>query len=245
MQQGGFGKDDLLKILKFRIQTCPAINYNAQVLLLQHFAIMNKSETKPISEKVSDSELLRRYRRGDEQAFREIVTRYKNPLYAFLRRFVTQDDVIEDVFQETFLQLYASQDSFDTSRPLRPWLFTIAANKAKDALRKMQRQSSLNMGAIADAGDFSVDEVVNILTSYEITPDDEVSTEETARRVRQVVAEMPDNLRGILVLAYFEQFSYKHMAQILSIPIGTVKSRLHTAVLYFMKKWKAANRGIE
>ena len=143
------------------------------------------------------------------------------------------------------MQLYVSQDSFDTSRPLRPWLFTIAANKAKDALRKMQRQSSMGMGAIADAGDFSVDEVVNILTSYETTPDDEVSAEETARRVRQVVADMPDNLRGILVLAYFEQFSYKHMAEILSIPIGTVKSRLHTAVVHFMKKWKAENRRTE
>ena len=206
---------------------------------------MSKSETKPVAEKVSDSELLQRYRQGDEQAFREIVSRYKNSLYAFLRRFVSHEDVVEDVFQETFLQLYISQDSFDSNRPLRPWLFTIAANKAKDTLRKMQRQASKSMGAIADAGDFSVDEVVNILTSYETTPDDEVSAEETARRVRQVIAEMPDNLRGILVLAYFEQFSYKHMAQILSIPIGTVKSRLHTAVIHFMKKWKATNRGIE
>ena len=206
---------------------------------------MNESETNPVSEKVSDSELLQRYRQGDEQAFHEIVSRYKNSLYAFLRRFVNHEDVVEDVFQETFLQLYVSQDSFDTNRPLRPWLFTIAANKAKDALRKMQRQSSMGMGAIADAGDFSVDEVVNILTSYETTPDDEVSAEETARRVRQVVAEMPDNLRGILVLAYFEQFSYKHMAEILSIPIGTVKSRLHTAVVFFMKKWKTENRRAE
>ncbi|MHC4882591.1 MAG: RNA polymerase sigma factor [Planctomycetota bacterium] len=204
---------------------------------------MDKNGTKSASGKVSDSELLQRYRQGDEEAFREIITRYKNPLYAFLRRFVSQDDVVEDVFQETFLQLYASRDSFDFNRPLRPWLFTIAANKAKDALRKMQRHASMSMGAIADAGDFSLDEVVNILTSYETTPEDEVSAEETAQRVRQVISEMPENLRGILILAYFEQFSYKHMAEILSIPIGTVKSRLHTAVVYFMKKWKAANRG--
>ena len=204
---------------------------------------MNKNEIKPDLHEVSDSELLQQYRLGDEQAFKEIVSRYKNTLYAFLRRFVNREDIVEDVFQETFLQLYTSQDSFDTSRPLRPWLFTIAANKAKDALRKMQRQSSMSLGAIADAGDFSVDEVVNIFTSYEVTPEDEVSAEETALRVRQIIADMPDNLRGILILAYFEQFSYKHMAEILSIPIGTVKSRLHTAVVYFMKKWKAANRG--
>lgn len=194
-------------------------------------------------DKTSDSELLERYRKGEEEAFREIVSRYKNSLYAFLRRFISQQDVVEDVFQETFLQLYSSRDSFDADRPLRPWLFTIAANKAKDALRKMQRQATMSMGTMADAGDVSMDEVVNILTSYETTPDDEVSRDETSVRVRQIIAEMPDNLREILLLAYFEQFSYKHMAEILSIPIGTVKSRLHTAVAHFMKKWKVADQG--
>lgn len=205
---------------------------------------MDKKDTKTV-ENLTDTELLEQYRKGDEWAFREIVNRYKNSLYAFLRRFVNQQEIVEDVFQETFLQLYTSQDSFDTSRPLRPWLFTIAANKAKDALRKMQRQSTLSMGTLADAGDVSIDEVVNILSSYDTTPDEEASKDETARRVRQVIAEMPENLRGILILAYFEQFSYKHMAEILSIPIGTVKSRLHTAVVHFMKKWKAANQGNE
>jgi len=204
---------------------------------------MTREYVKSVPEELTDTELLVRYRQGDEQAFREIVDRYKNSLYAFLRRFVSQQEVVEDVFQETFLQLYTSQESFDTNRPLRPWLFTIAANKAKDMLRKMQRQSTMSMGTLADAGDVSVDEVVNILTSYDTTPDQEASQDEIAQRVRQVIADMPENLRGILILAYFEQFSYKHMAEILSIPIGTVKSRLHTAVVHFMKKWKAANQG--
>jgi RNA polymerase sigma-70 factor (ECF subfamily) len=196
----------------------------------------------PSLEKYTDSELLKRYREGDEVAFREIVERYKNSLYSFLRRFLNRQDLVEDVFQETFLQLFASRDSFDASRPLRPWLFTIAANKAKDALRKIQRHSSMSLGAIADSGDVSVDDVINILASYKVTPVDEVTKDETARRVREIIADMPENLRGILILAYFEQFSYKHMAEILSIPIGTVKSRLHTAVMHFTKKWNAANR---
>ena len=193
----------------------------------------------------SDSELLRQYLQGDADAFSEIVERYKNPLYAFLRRFLNRQDLVEDVFQETFLQLYASREKFDLSRPLRPWLFTIAANKAKDALRKMQRHSSMSIGAIADTSDISIDDVLNLFSSYDVTPDQEASTAETAERVRRIVANMPENLRGILILAYFEQFSYKHMAEILSIPIGTVKSRLHTAVAHFTKKWKAANQGDE
>jgi RNA polymerase sigma-70 factor (ECF subfamily) len=189
--------------------------------------------------KVTDAELLTRYSAGDEAAFREIVSRYKNGLYRFLRHFLNRADLIEDVFQETFLQLFSSRDSFDTSRPLRPWLFTIAANKAKDALRKQQRSAAIHIGPIADAQEMSFDDVLNTLRSDSTVPYDKLEAGETASRVRQVVADMPENLREILILAYFNKFSYKQIAQILSIPIGTVKSRLHTAVGRFAKDWRA------
>ena len=98
---------------------------------------------------ISDAELLRRYCEGEENAFQEIMDRYKNSLYAFLRQFLNRHDLVEDVFQETFLQLYSSRGSFDANRPLRPWLFTIAANKAKDALRKSQRHATVSIGTIS------------------------------------------------------------------------------------------------
>ena len=195
---------------------------------------------KSASKNDSDAELLARYSAGDEAAFRELVTRYKNSLYAFLRRFLTKQDLIEDVFQETFLQLFTSRDSFDTSRPLRPWLFTIAANKAKDALRKGQRTAATPIGTIGDTDEMSFNDVLNSLTAYTEVPHDQLERDETATRVRRIIANMPVNLREILILAYFEKFSYKQMANILSIPIGTVKSRLHTAVGRFAKEWKTA-----
>ena len=194
----------------------------------------------PTYDKPNDAELLARYGAGDEEAFREIIDRYKNGLYMFLRRFLNQQDLIEDVFQETFLQLFVSRESFDTSRPLRPWLFTIAANKAKDALRKRQRTAAIPLGTIADSGEMSFEEVLNTLTSDTTRPYDSLEQNEVAMRVRAIIADMPENLREILVLAYFNKFSYKQMAQVLSIPIRTVKSRLHTAVGFFAKKWKAS-----
>lgn len=192
-------------------------------------------------EKLSDSELLARYGAGEELAFRELVTRYKNSLYAFLRQFLNRQDLVEDVFQETFLQLYTSRASFDQSRPLRPWLFTIAANKAKDALRKKQRTAAIPISTIADSDDLSFGDVLNAITSDSTTPFDNLERTEIALRVEQVMANMPENLRQILILAYFNKFSYKQMADMLSIPIGTVKSRLHTAVGYFAKDWKASD----
>ena len=190
--------------------------------------------------KPTDAELLARFDDGDEAAFRELVNRYKNSLYAFLKQFLNQQDLVEDAFQETFLQVFTSRDSFDTSRPLRPWLFTIAANKAKDALRKRQRTAATPIGTIADSQEMSFDEVINTLTSDETMPHEELQKDETASQVGQIIGNMPENLREILILAYFNKFSYKQMAHILSIPIGTVKSRLHTAVGRFAKDWKAA-----
>ena len=193
-----------------------------------------------ILDKQSDAELFARYAAGEEAAFRLIVNRYKNGLYVFLRNFLNHRDLIDDVFQETFLQLFTSRESFDTSRPLRPWLFTIAANKAKDALRKRQRTAAIPIGTIADSEEMSFDDVLNTLTSDSTMPYEKLEKGETAARVRQVIANMPENLREILILAYFNKFSYKQMAQILSIPIGTVKSRLHTAVGRFAGEWKAS-----
>jgi RNA polymerase sigma-70 factor, ECF subfamily len=195
---------------------------------------------KPIPENISDAELLARYGRGDEAAFCEIVSRYKNGLYAFLRHFLNRQDLVEDVFQETFLQLFTSRESFDDTRPLHPWLFTIAANKAKDALRKWQRTAAIPIGTIAEPEDLSFDDMLNTLSADTTMPYEELERSETASQVEQIIANMPDNLREILILAYFNKFSYKQMAQILSIPIGTVKSRLHTAVACFAKDWKAS-----
>lgn len=190
----------------------------------------------------TDAELLVRYAAGEEAAFRKLVARYKNSLYSFLRRFLNNQEMVEDVFQETFLQLFNSIKTFDPERPLRPWLFTIAANKAKDALRKKQRTAAINIGTMADSGEMSFDEVLDTLSSDDIVPLNNIERDETAGRVREIIANMPDNLREILILAYFNKFSYKQMADILSIPIGTVKSRLHTAVAKFSKEWKAALR---
>ena len=187
---------------------------------------------------LTDVELFTRYSTGEEAAFREIVDRHKYGLYAFLWNFLNRNDLLEDVFQETFLQLFRSWKSFDKSRPLRPWLFAIAANKARDALRKWRRTSAVPIGTMGDSQDLSFDDMLNTVASDSTLPYDELQKNETALRVGQIMAGMPENLREILLLSYFQGFSYKQMAEFLGIPIVTVKSRLHTAVGRFAKDWK-------
>jgi RNA polymerase sigma-70 factor (ECF subfamily) len=188
---------------------------------------------------MNDVQLLERYAAGDDGAFQEIVNQYKDSLYAFLRRFLRRQDLVDDVFQETFMQLYVSRDTFDLSKPLRPWLFTIAANKAKDALRRMQRVDATNLGSMFDGEEHSMDDVLNTLDHDERMPYDDLIRDETAAEVKRVIAKMPARLREVLILAYFHKFSYAEIAGMVGIPVGTVKSRLHTAIGRFAEDWNA------
>jgi len=189
---------------------------------------------------MSEMELLKRYAAGDEDAFRELVNQYKDSLYAFLRRFLNRSDLADDVFQETFMQLYVSRDTFDLSKPLRPWLFTIAANKAKDALRRSQRVDSTNLGSMFDSEEHSIDDVLNTLDHEDRMPYDDLIRDETAASVKRVISRMPAKLREILILGYFHKYPYAEIAKVLRIPVGTVKSRLHTAVGRFAEDWNAS-----
>ncbi len=189
---------------------------------------------------MNDTGLLQRYAAGEEGAFQELVGEYKDSVYAFLSTFLNRPDLVDDVFQETFIQLYVSRATFDLSRPLRPWLFMIAANKAKDALRRRQRINSINLGSMFDSDEHSIDDVLNTLDADTHMPHDDLIKDETAEAVKQVISRMPAKLRKILILAYFHKFSYAEITGILGIPIGTVKSRLHTAVGRFAEDWNAS-----
>lgn len=189
---------------------------------------------------MDDTKLLKRYAAGEEDAFQELMVRYRDSVYAFLRRFLSRSDLVEDVFQETFLQLFVSRDAFDVSRPLRPWLFTIAANKAKDALRRMQRSEVTQLGNMFDSEESTIDDVLNALDHDPRMPYDDLIRDERAASVKRTLARMPEKLREIILLAYFHKFSYAEIAGILGIPIGTVKSRLHTAVARFADHWQAS-----
>ena len=189
---------------------------------------------------MDDTKLLKRYAAGEEEAFQELMSRYRDSVYAFLRRFLSRSDMVEDVFQETFLQLFVSRDTFDVTRPLRPWLFTIAANKAKDALRRMQRSEVTQLGNMFENEESSIDDVLNALDHDARMPYDDLIRDERADSVKRTLTRLPEKLREIIILAYFHKFSYAEIAGILGIPIGTVKSRLHTAVGRFADQWQAS-----
>ncbi len=178
------------------------------------------------------------YRQGDRAAFDELVERYVKELHAFLSRFVGDSTLAEDVVQETFLQVHLSADSFDPEQRFRPWLFTIAANKARDRLRRRARRSAASLDAPIETADGESGSMLDLVVANAPPPELDLEDEELRATVREVVERMPDNLREVLVLSYFHSFSYKEVAGILNVPVGTVKSRLHAAVAHFAQRWR-------
>jgi RNA polymerase sigma-70 factor (ECF subfamily) len=185
----------------------------------------------------ADELLIAGYRAGDRACFAELVGRYERELFHFLVRFLSDRAAAEDVFQETFLQIHQSAETFDTQRRFRPWLFTIAANKARDLIRSNARRPANPLQASINAGDDDSGEFI------EDAPDAPMQQRELQHKVQVTVTNMPDHLREILLLSYFHQFPYKQISDILDIPLGTVKSRLHTAVAHFADRWRSTNPG--
>lgn len=197
-------------------------------------------------DQISDEVLFEQYRSGDRQALRTLIERHQIDLMRFLVRLVGEQAGAEDVFQETFLQIHLSSDTFDPTRRFRPWLFTIAANKARDYLRRKGRRRMLELSAPVDGGVGGGDEpagaFIDLMEVDLPGPDARMDSEETSRLVQQALDQLPPMLREILLLAYFQRLSYAQMHEELDIPLGTVKSRLHAAVAAFAKKWNSLSR---
>lgn len=192
----------------------------------------------PLTE-LSDEQLVSAYRGGRTEAFEALVRRYRPELLHFLIRFAGNRAAGEDLFQETFLQVHISADTFDVSKRFKPWLFTIGANKARDHLRKRKRRRTMSLSGGIDKGSDDSPAFVDLMEADLPLPEEMAQDSETAELVKEVVDSMPDHLREVLLLAYFQQFPYKQIAEMLEIPLGTVKSRLHAAVGTFAQLWKA------
>lgn len=191
----------------------------------------------------SDEQLLAEYLGGNAESFELLVRRHSTELFQFVARFAGNAASAEDVVQEAFLQVHLSAGQFDSQRKFKPWLFTIAANKARDFLRGRARRPEVPLDARLSAGtEEDGQRFLDFLADPGAMPDAALQDHEQREIVTSVVSRMPDHLREALVLGYYHQFPYKDIAEILGIPLGTVKSRLHAAVACFAKLYQTAVR---
>jgi RNA polymerase sigma-70 factor, ECF subfamily len=180
----------------------------------------------------TDEELLLRYRsQGDRAAFEELVRRYEKELYGYLRHYLGDTEMAEDVFQQTFLQVHLKCDQFEEGRKVRPWLYTVAINQAIDSQRRNRRHriTSLDRRMQHDF-EGKAGSLVEMLDGEATGPGEEAEAAEQGDRLRRAVDELPESSRQVVDLVYFQELKYREAAEILGIPVGTVKSRLHAAL---------------
>jgi len=191
----------------------------------------------------SDEELMARFRAGETPAFAALVRRYERELYGYLRRYVGDGSLAEDVFQNTFLQLYVKSGQYEIGRRVRPWLYTIATHQAVDALRRNGRHQAVSLELARETtADGEADNLAAGLEGRDPCPFESASGQEQAERVRAAVTRLPPFLRQVLLLAYYQGLKYREVAEVLDIPVGTVKSRLHAALIKLQELMAAQAR---
>jgi RNA polymerase sigma-70 factor (ECF subfamily) len=207
-------------------------------------ASMSNLVDPSLEAELSDEKLLERYCScGDRLAFAELVTRYERELYSYLRRYLNDAVLAEDAFQMTFLQVHLKCGQFDGERKFRPWLYTIATNQAIDAQRRNKRHRGISLDRPrANANnDDDLNALVDLLVSREHDPAKNFETARQAEWVRQAVDALPDPVRATLTLVYYQGLKYREAADVLGVPVGTVKSRIHAAILKLNEEWQAAS----
>jgi RNA polymerase sigma-70 factor (ECF subfamily) len=177
---------------------------------------------------VTDEELFGRYVAGEKEALADLVERYERPLYNFLFHLVGDRALAEDLFQEVFLRVHVHRGRFRRDARFRTWLYTIGLNLARDVMRKRVRRPSLASLESALEGEPSL---VATLSADEPGPCANAERAERAEELKQAVAALPANLKSVLVMGYYGGVPYRDIARALKLPLGTVKSRMHQAVM--------------
>ena len=168
----------------------------------------------------SDSDLLHALARGDEAALAAIYDRYRLILFGLVLRILRDRAEAEDVLQEVFLQVWRRASDFDEARGRAfTWLVTIARSRALDRLRAAGSRARLAEGAAQTPRDDTGDAALDAVKS------------ETGAIVRQALAELPDEQRRTLFLAYFEGLTQVEIAARLGDPLGTVKTRMRSGLI--------------
>lgn len=190
--------------------------------------------------RASDEDLLLRFCSGQKEAFSVLVKRYEKELYGYLKQYLGDENLAEDVFQTTFVQVFAKAGTFDPTRKVRPWLYAIATNQAIDLMRQLGRRNAVSIDQEFASNQGKRKSLLDTLRSDQPEPLQHVATAELQEYVRATIDSLPQHSRDVVILAYFQGLPYADIAEVLGIPLGTVKSRLHTAMLKLHQAWTSS-----
>ena len=180
----------------------------------------------------TDEELIARFQEGDEQAYTELVNRYRGKLMTFVYRFVNDMEQAEDIIQDTMLKLYTHKHYYRNIAKFSTWIYTIAGNLAKTELRKRKHHKVTNISQMGpEDRDYE-------LPSVAPETDEVVQSEYIEKKIQAAIQNLPLHFRTVTILRDIQELSYEEISKIVEVPLGTVKSRINRARLQLQKELK-------
>jgi RNA polymerase sigma-70 factor (ECF subfamily) len=182
-----------------------------------------------------DTELVRRSRDGDHEAFTELVRRYQDRIFNTAYRFMGERQFAEDITQDVFLKVYHGLARFQEKAAFSTWIYRITLNQCTSVARKLstrKRKQEVSLTPVSEQGDADpIDPSDRTHNPAEIA-----EAAERVRVVQEAIATLDVEFREALVLRDIEGFSYEEIADIIERPVGTVRSRIHRARLELREK---------
>mgnify|MGYP003846016951 FL=1 len=172
----------------------------------------------------TDAQLVARVQQGDKRAFDLLVLKYQHKIHSLVARYVRSAEV-QDVAQEAFIKAYRAINKFRAESAFYTWLYRIAVNTAKNHLVSRSRRPPDTDVDVAESDDYAG---ANVLQDIE-TPEARLHGEEVAAAVRRALQNLPEDLRTAVTLREFDGLSYEDIADVMSCPVGTVRSRIFRA----------------
>lgn len=184
---------------------------------------------------VTDELLIERARKGDMSAFDELFNRYKKGLVNFVYRLIGNREAAEEVAQEAFVKVYTHLSDFDVTKKFLPWVFTIARNLSKNALRDRSRIRETSMEEAVYEDEDAV-RIRDVIKDPGMTPDLIAEDNELNESAQKILNSLPLKYREVIDLCSIQELTYKEASGIIGCSMTTVMLRLNKAKELFLKK---------
>ncbi|TGB02043.1 RNA polymerase sigma factor SigW [Halobacillus salinus] len=166
---------------------------------------------------------IKEVKKGDQSSFEDIVAFYQNKVFHICLRMIGNSYEAEDLAQEAFIRAYTNIHSFDERRKFSTWLYRIATNLTIDRIRKKKPDYHLDAEVKGTDGL----DMYSQLAADQALPEEEVESLELQSYIHQEILALPPKYRSVIVLRYLDELALQEIAEILDIPVGTVKTRVH------------------